>query len=143
MSQELSVSLFCIVIRQGAQIWIEESKLTQFDSAYQQARTNGGLIQFDGERFSPADVVGVFSAQRMDEMTRRKNGQWMCEKAGEWHDRGQKCECTSKETRERNEAIEKAKAECTLCTDPHKGFKEVTPGGALMRCRCIVKFFMK
>lgn len=143
MSNEVSVNLHCIVIRQGAQIWIEESKLARFDEAYKRAKQDGGLIFFDEERFSPSDVVGVFSARRIDEMTRRKNGQWQCEKQGTWHDRFEKCDCTSKEAIKLNEDIQKAMDNCDICKNKGslKGFIETERG--LARCKCVRKFFNK
>jgi len=40
------------------------------------------------------DVVGVFNAQDLDELKRRKQGQWKC-KYQNWHLRDEICDCVN------------------------------------------------
>lgn len=135
MQSEITTSLVCIVIRGGMEIWMPGDKLTSFDTQYSQARKNGGLLFFEGERINPADVVGVFKAQTMEATTRRKNGQWLCQQ-GTWHDRQEKCLCTSRDEKARNEAITAAIKACGKCNN---GWENGTAG--VRRCRCVAHFF--
>lgn len=50
------------------------------------------FIKFSGELINTADIVGVFTAGTMEEVTRRKRGEWQCSH-GKWHGRNEKCEC--------------------------------------------------
>lgn len=83
MSQELSKKLVCVSMRNGAEVWIEEEKLGNLESMLEKSR----FIKIDGQLINSADVVGVFDANTMADVIRRKNGQWKDEKGG-WHDKG-------------------------------------------------------
>jgi len=95
MNRELSKNLVAIVLRNGAEIWTEKDRAENLIRLLENVNQSK-FIKFDGELFNTADVVGIFSAQVMEEITRRKNGQWKCE-YGNWHDRGKKCECKFEE----------------------------------------------
>ena len=127
--------MFCIVIRGGIHLWIPEEKLPNFDEQYQAARSDGGLMRYDGQRINPADVVGVFSAASMEEATRRRNGQWTCQ-YGNWHDRGEKCLCIPKDRAEWNEKLAGIIKACGKCKD---GW-DMT-GSAVRRCSCCSHLF--
>lgn len=135
MTSEITTRLFCIVIRGGVQLWIPEEKLTAFDSQYKAARADGGLMRYDGQRINPADVVGVFSADAMEEATRRKNGQWSCQH-GNWHDRGEKCLCVPKERSTWNARLSEAINACGKCQN---GWVFTERGAK--RCECCSQFF--
>ena len=45
------------------------------------------FIELDGEVLNTADIVGIFSPQTVENMIRRKNGQWQG-KDGKWYNRG-------------------------------------------------------
>jgi hypothetical protein len=91
MNKELSKNLVAIVLRNGAEIWAEKDRAEILIRLLEKVNQSK-FIRFDGELFNTADVVGIFSAKVMEEITRRKNGQWKCER-GNWHDRSKKCEC--------------------------------------------------
>jgi len=114
MSNEITKGVLCVLMRSGVQVWIPTEKLESFDFAYEEARSNGAMMKFEGERINPADVSGVFKAKTMDELTRRKNGQWQCQH-GSWHDRGEKCDCISKEEKEYKQKREEAIKNCGKC----------------------------
>ena len=88
---EISVNLMCISIRSGVQIWVEQSRAATLQCILS-TLTQHKFVEFEGQTFNTADLVGVFTPESMDELTRRKNGQWQC-KHGEWHGRGEDCEC--------------------------------------------------
>ncbi len=138
-SEEIAKPSACIVVRSGIEIWIPEDKLQAFDLQYQRARQSGGLMLIDLgdgriERQNPADVVGVYSAQTVEEARRRKNGQWQC-REGTWHDRGEKCECVPKAVRE---IAEKRAALIKACGKCQSGFIQGERG--MRRCDCVAEF---
>lgn len=87
---ELSKQLMCVQIRSGMQIWVEHDRAKNLINKLK--NEDGRFIEFDGQIFNRADIVGVFSPNTMSEHTRRKNGEWQCDKAT-WHKRGETCEC--------------------------------------------------
>lgn len=137
MNNEIVQSLHCVVVRNGIEIWIPSDKMQAFDNAYKLARKNQELMYFGEERINPADVVGVFKADTMSDLTRRKNGQWKCQH-GNWHDRNEKCECISAETKEFNEALNRAITDCGKCQN---GW--VTTERGVRRCDCVLKVQQK
>jgi hypothetical protein len=134
MANELSKALMCIQMRSGVEIWVEQEKVGDFQKDLEQT-TQHFFARFAGQTVNTADVVGVFSASTMDEYTRRKNGQWKCDK-GNWHDRGVKCDCPSRAEKDyqqkRAEAIAKCKKGCK------EGWIE-KPDGAMAVCSCVAR----
>jgi hypothetical protein len=92
---DVSINLCCIVIRNGVEIWLEHDRASNFID-HLEKQTNHRFIRLGNELINSADIVGIFTAPTMEEVTRRKNGQWKCKK-GIWHERKQECECRSKE----------------------------------------------
>ena len=95
MNQELSKNLVCICVRNGVQIWIEKERAENLRNVLNKLEKHH-FIEFEKEFINTADIIGIFSPESMDELTRRKNGQWKC-KTGFWHDRGKKCACEENE----------------------------------------------
>jgi hypothetical protein len=88
---EVSKNLMCVVIRNGVEIWLEGDRAQRLKVLL----SNGGtqFVEYEGEMINRADIVGVFKALTMEDLTRRKNGQWRGAKGG-WHDRGDTvCSC--------------------------------------------------
>lgn len=88
---QLSKALMCIQMRSGVEMWLEAEKAEKLQDALQNI-TSSKFVRHDGQTINTADIVGVFTAATMEELTRRKNGQWKCDK-GAWHDKRQECEC--------------------------------------------------
>lgn len=80
----------CVQIRTGVELWVEKDRAGNLMTLL--TTTDNKFIEFDGQIFNRADIVGVFTATTMEELTRRKNGQWTCSK-GTWHDKRQQCDC--------------------------------------------------
>lgn len=78
-------------MRSGVEIWVEHEKASTLQEIINNL-TSSRFIHFEGQTVNTADIVGIFSAQTMDDHTRRKNGQWRCE-YDKWHDRSQECAC--------------------------------------------------
>jgi hypothetical protein len=85
---ELSKNLKCICLRNNIEIWLEADKLEPFISAIEKNK----FVRIENQVINTADVVGIFEPATMENLTRRKNGQWKCE-FGIWHEKGQRCEC--------------------------------------------------
>ena len=94
MTQELSKSLKCILMRSGVRIWMEEAKTNKLQDVLDSI-TQHKFIRFEGQSFNTADLEGVYYASSMEDLTRHKNGQWQCQK-GTWHEKRQDCDCVSK-----------------------------------------------
>lgn len=89
--KELSKKLVCVVMRNSVELWLEEERAENLKKELlsdNKARFYG----FEGRMVNIADIVGIFSAQDMEELSRRKNWQYKCS-YGTWHDKGQKCRC--------------------------------------------------
>jgi hypothetical protein len=95
--QELSENLMCIFTRQGIEIWLERKRAEGF-IALLKAQNAPQFIEIagTGNLVNRADITGIFTPQAMDDMKRRKNGEWQCKK-GTWHERNQGCDCRSTE----------------------------------------------
>jgi len=89
--REISKNLKCVVMRNGIEIWKEDDRLTDLAKKLSSGQKIG-FIQIDDELINSADIVGIFSANTMQNMIRRENGQWKC-KYGTWHDKGERCDC--------------------------------------------------
>jgi hypothetical protein len=88
MNKELANEQVCIITSNRAEIWIDKSRLGDL-----LRKIDGGsnLIEIDGNYINPKNIE-ILTAQEMDDIIRRKNGQWQC-KYSKWHERAKKCEC--------------------------------------------------
>ena len=92
--KELSVPSKCVVFRNGIEVWIPEGeKLAKFENALDNLQ-NHMFVAWEGRRMNTADMVGIYLPSDMEDMKRRKNGEWQCKK-GVWHERHQDCSCVS------------------------------------------------
>lgn len=99
MTSQLSRDLVCVCMRNGVQVWIERNRGHALISAI--AGPNAPqFIECDGNMLNRADITGIFNAPVMEETTRRKNGEWICDK-GNWHKKNQDCACRTE--RQENE----------------------------------------
>jgi hypothetical protein len=87
MTQELTKKLMCILMREKAEIWIEKDKLEPLMGMLETKR----FVNIDGQIINTADISGIYSAETMEDITRRKNGQWKCEAGNYWHNKGEIC----------------------------------------------------
>lgn len=90
---ELSVSLMCVQMRTGIELWMEKDRADKLQAALQNI-TSSKFIMHDGQTINSADIVGIFDAKTMEETTRRKNFEYKC-KRGTWHAKGQTCDCAA------------------------------------------------
>jgi hypothetical protein len=85
---ELSKDLKCVLMRSGIEIWLENEKAKDLQIILNSPKSV--FVEIDGETINSADVSGIFTAERMEDLTRRKNGQWRCS-FGFWHERFDQC----------------------------------------------------
>ena len=88
MNTEISKNLMCILMRAGVEIWLEEEYIKNLKAVMLSSK-DSKFLEIGNEIINTADVVGVFEAKTMQEVTRRKNGQWKDDK-GVWHDKGER-----------------------------------------------------
>lgn len=89
--KEISQHLKCILMRNGIEIWVESEKVDLILPALERVR----FIDVDGELINTADITGIHTPERMEEVKRNKGGQWKC-KQDRWHDKGKICDCQTK-----------------------------------------------
>ena len=87
---DLTKQLMCVVMRNGVELWLEDDRAVKLKLLLVEGKTQ--FIEYDGELLNRADIVGVFKAPTMEELIRRKNGQWKC-KYNIWHEKHTECAC--------------------------------------------------
>lgn len=100
---EISVNLYCVLMRSGIQIWVESEKAENLRDLLVQI-TAHKFVKFEDQVFNTADLEGVYNAETMNSLTRRKNGQWLC-RYDKWHDRKEECGCLSEEAQRKRAAF--------------------------------------
>ena len=92
MTNELAVKQMCLYLRNGVEIWIDESKATLLseDLIREQSRK---FIKIEEQLINIVEIVGIFKPLAIEELKRRKTGQWKCNK-GTWHIKSDEyCDC--------------------------------------------------
>jgi len=128
----------CVCMRNGAQLWMERERVGNLQRLLQQS-SGHIFIGFEDQTINTADIVGIFSAQTMGELTMRKNGKWQCG-FSEWHRRGDDCNCADHKLRLMYEKRQKIIKACQVCLDGgYKGVIELEGKKIYDRCECNVK----
>ena len=110
---EISKSLMCVQMRSGVEVWVEAERAEALQDVL--GKISGSkFIRFDEQTLNTADIVGVFRASTMADVTRRKNGQWQCHR-GTWHDKGEDCPCLTKDAEEQVRRRHEAVKACGKC----------------------------
>jgi len=91
MEKEITKKQSCVKTQSGAEIWIDEDKVKELLT---EINKGSNLILLKDNWINPRGIE-ILTAQEMENITRRKNGQWFC-KHGCWHEKGAKCECWMK-----------------------------------------------
>lgn len=92
---EISKNIQCISIRNGVELWIDEDRANEISGILSKVSSHT-FIKLEGRLINTADISGIFTAQDMEESTRRRNGEWKC-RWNIWHGKGTKCECKTRE----------------------------------------------
>lgn len=78
----------CVMLKTGIQLWIDADKRKLLVEYLKEKE----FVDVDGQLVSRYEIAGVFTPDRVDEYTKRKNGMWKCQH-GTWHERYTKCHC--------------------------------------------------
>ena len=92
MNNQISKNLMCILMRSGIEMWLESDRIENLKSILLKINESK-FIEMYNEIINTADISGIYSAETMENLTRRKNGQWQ-DKDGDWHNKGEiVCKC--------------------------------------------------
>jgi len=92
MNQEITNKTKCLLTREGIEIWIDENQAEKISELILTAKNNK-LIEIDGETISIGSISGIYSGQIIENLRRKKQGDWECEYCHRWHKRGEECGC--------------------------------------------------
>jgi len=84
----------CVYNRNGSIIWLKEEEADKLQKVLN-GLTNHLFVTIPstGETINTADLSGIFNPKTIEEVLRRKRGQWQCE-YGSWHSKNETtCEC--------------------------------------------------
>ena len=98
---EITKKQECIFIRNGIEIWVDEDKAVQIKTDLLQGIANN-FIKAGNRIINVKEIVGIFNPDDLEDLKRRKNGQWKCD-YGEWHNRGENCGCHKSRLDKENE----------------------------------------
>jgi len=86
-----------IVMRGDVVIWLDSEKSAMIEKKLI-TQTSHSFIRINelDITINTADIIGAFTPEMMEAKTRRQNGEWQCQKGGNWHGRKDKCECVDK-----------------------------------------------
>ena len=88
--KQITNKTMCVLMRSGIEIWVNQERAEKISNLL--GVKNIRFLDIGKETINSADVSGIFSAKTMEDVRRRKNGQWQCD-LGTWHQRGEKCVC--------------------------------------------------
>ena len=74
MTTEITKEIMCIKIRDGIEVWAEKEKIENLITLLM-AEKIGRFVKIENQLINTADIVGIFDAKAMENLTRRKNGQ--------------------------------------------------------------------
>jgi hypothetical protein len=90
MTNELAKKEMCLVVRTGAEIWIDEEKALRIGKDLENVVAKFMVVE--GNCVNVSDIVGIFTPEAMEDLKRRKMGQFKC-KYGNWHTKDDDCQC--------------------------------------------------
>lgn len=94
MTNNLTNPEKCILLRSGVEIWLSKVKADTLVADLCRANPSK-MIYIENQLVNTTEIIGVFDPIYMEEMRKRRRGQWKC-KYGEWHNRFEDCECGSR-----------------------------------------------
>jgi len=87
MTQEITDKVKCVVMRSGVEVWISQEQSEKLRVLLDK---NVKFVELEDETINTADIIGIFKAESVEDMRRRKHGEWKC-KYGYWHDFKEQC----------------------------------------------------
>jgi len=71
----------CLLMRNDIEIWIDEDRAGEIENVL--IDNPRAIVKFEGRLLNSVDIVGIFLPADLDDLKRRKQGQWKC-KHGNW-----------------------------------------------------------
>lgn len=78
-------------MRNGIEIWVDQEVARDIQN-WLRTPGNTQFFEVNGRTLNKVDLIGVFEAIDLEELKRRKNGEWKC-KHNNWHRKDEICEC--------------------------------------------------
>ena len=95
MNKELAKKQKCLRTRSSIEIWLDEEKWVKLEAILSNSNL-GKFINIEERMVNIADIEGIFLPKDLEELKRRKQGQWQCG-YGNWHNRNESsCDCGNK-----------------------------------------------
>lgn len=127
---ELTKNLVCVVMRNGIEVWLESERADQLVQLLTSVNVPQ-FIKYEDRLLNKADITGVFTAKDMEEMKRRKNGEWLCHGAN-WHQKGEHCACLDVSERRKLDVKWERVRSCKNCVD---GWIKTETGVSMCACQ--------
>lgn len=108
MQTEIANKQKVLLTYDGIELWLDEEKWKKLEYALD--NQIGQFYEIEGRRVSKSNITGIWYPIDIEEMKRRKNGQWKC-KYSVWHNRGENCECYKSKTDKENDRRMKEREE--------------------------------
>lgn len=121
---------YVICTREGIKIFIDAEKGQAFSEDLVSGEIKG-FVRIEGRTLNAVDITGIVFPEDIEDLTRRKNGEWQCQQ-GKWHERGRQCDCMAREEVERAEKIKIAIKNCGKCVSGYLLDDE----GKVYPCKC-------
>jgi hypothetical protein len=117
--KELAKIQKCIALRNGVFIWLDEDKAEKIQAILGTLQ-NHLFMNVLGRSLNTADMIGVLEPGDIEDLTRRKNGEWQC-KYGDWHQKFTKCECAHRIAAENEGYCTTCYVNPCVCSKPENG----------------------
>jgi len=101
MTTEIAKKQKCLRLRSGIEIWLDEEKWIRLEEVLSSLAVKK-FIDIEGRIINTADIEGIYKPEDLEELNRRKNGQWKCD-YNIWHHRNETCECAQKAWRKKQQ----------------------------------------
>ncbi len=88
MTSSLAKPQMVIYMRNGVEIWLDEEKAIMFGEDW--AKETNKRIFIEGRFLNTVDIVGIFKPTDMEDLKKRKDGWFKCNK-GFWHGKNEEC----------------------------------------------------
>lgn len=139
----------CLLLKNKIQLWLTDEKLKKLLDSKILNEFNI-IIEVCGEYINTNDVSGIFSKEKIEELERRHNGQWKCDK-GNWHDRFDKCNCRTQKEIEFDKKVYELSSKCNKCDNGYisRKFEQIECPNIghvyekMFPCSCIEHLFPK
>jgi hypothetical protein len=88
MTREIQNNSMCVMLKSGITLWLNERQIEKLKNVLLIATPK--FIEIDDMIILSTDIRGIFPVQIIEELEKRKNGEWKCD-FGHWHHRGEQC----------------------------------------------------